>query len=418
MPDNSSPEISSYKQEQELEIARLKSQIHKLTAKNQLLEQQLSEKKCDSDPVHFGDRNRDRTESIPKPELHSQFWQTALEQIPGGVIIAEAPSGKCLFTNNFLAKIFRREITPINIFADYVYFGLLEDDHSMSPRENCPLVKAIDNHPVLGEEMKFLCGDGVIRTLVVNAVPIYDAQGSIISAIATFYDLTDVRQVQLAQQEATNKSIFLKEIHHRVKNNLQVISALLDLQSEQVRDREAYSLLEKSQARIQTMALIHDKLYSSDNIEQIGFSDYVSALTRYLHDSFVEDYNHIELILNIEPITLSINLAMPCGLIINELVTNSLQHGFKRQKIGKVQIDFCLDRNNQYILQISDNGLGINSTLNIKDNPEFLGMSIVESLVTEQLKGTWNSYSIDGYTIQITFPKQPYLKSNTESDLA
>ena len=205
---------------------------------------------------------------------------------------------------------------------------------------------------------------------------------------------------QLLKRQLSEK----KGIYHQVKNNLQVISALLDLQSEQVRDQKAYSLLEKSQARIQTMALFHDKLYSSNNIEQIDFADYVASLTQYLHDSFVEDCDRIEIILNIEPINLSMDLAMPCGLIINELVTNSLQHAFKHHEIGKIQIDFFLNQNNQYILQIADNGLGINPKLNIKNNPEFLGMSIVDSLITEQLKGTWNIYSTDGCRIQIAFP--------------
>ena len=413
MSDNSFQEIVKYRQKQELEITRLKTLVKKLTIKNRLLEQLLSNKKGDLEGVLIGDRNLDSRKLIQEPktneQLNRQFLQTVVEQMPGGVIIVEAPLGQCLLTNHAFPKIFHREITPNNIFDDYGYFGLLEEDGNLSPLESCPLIKTLKNNPVAGEEMEFLCGDGVVRTFLVNSVPIYDSLGLVIFAIATFNDITDIKQAQIAQQEAANKSIFLKEIHHRVKNNLQVISALLDLQSEQVRDQVAYSLLEKSQARIQTMALIHDKLYSSNNIEQINFADYVTALTRYLHDSFVEDYNQIELILNIEPIQLSINLAMPCGLIINELVTNSLQHGFEHHQDGRVQIDFFINDNSQYILQISDNGSGIDPKLNISDNPEFLGMSIVQSLISEQLKGTWKSLSNNGCTIQIAFPRKTCL---------
>ena len=399
MSDNPSPEIGSDKQKQELKIARLQSQIHELTVENRLLEQQLSQEKQHLDRV-YADRLQNRTESAQD----RQFLQTVLAHLPGGIIIAEAASGKSLFSNNCLANIFRRETIQIDKFEDYLTFGLLEDDDSLSRWSKFPLAKALANNPVRGEEMRYLCGDRVIRTLFVNSVPIYDPHGTIIAAIATFYDITNIKRTKSAQP-AANKSIFLKEIHHRLKNNLQIVSALLDLQSEQVQDRLAYSLLEKSQARIQTMALIHEKIYSSDNIEKIDFSDYVTSLTRYLYDSFIEDYKQIELVLDIESIQLNIDLATPCGLIINELVVNSLQHGFKNRDRGRIEINFFLDRQNQYNLQIADNGSGINPQIYIKNNPEFLGISMVESLVTEQLRGSWQSSSRNGCVIQITFPQ-------------
>jgi|GEM_PF-2488213 len=389
-------------QKKQLEIAQLKSQNQKLQAKNQLLQQQ--QKTHDLNRVEKCDRFEDRDELSQQLAQEHKFLKTILEQIPGGVIIAEATSGKYLFTNDRLAEIFGREITKIDHLEDYTYFGFLEDDDSPSPLENCPLVKALKNNPVRAKEMRSLGRDEVIRTLLVNSAPIYNSQGTIIAAIATFYDISDLKQAQLAKKETANKSIFLKEIHHRIKNNLQVISALLDLQSEQVEDLAAYSLLEKSQARIQTMALIYEKLYSSSNIEHIDFADYITSLTQYLYDSFIEDYKQIELVLNIEPIQLSIDLATPCGLIINELVTNSLQHGFKDRDRGRIQIDFFIDKNDWYNLQIADNGSGINPQINIKNNPEFLGINMVESLVTEQLKGTWKSFYRNGCAIEITFP--------------
>lgn len=391
-------------QKQQLEIAQLKNQNQKLKTKNQLLQQRLKNE-CDLDQAYLRDRIQDqkeREELLPK----WQFLKTVLEQIPGGVVIAEASSGKYLFVNDNLAKLFCRKTIQFDNLEDYIYFGFLEDDDSLSPLENCPLVKALNNNPVQGEEMRSLGGDEVIRTLFVNSTPIYNSQGTIVAAIATFYDIKNTQQTRLVRQETADKSIFLKEIHHRIKNNLQVVSALLDLQSEQVQDKAAYSLLEKSQARIQTMALIYEKLYTSSNIERIDFADYVNSLTQYLYDSFIEDYKHIDLILNIEPIQLTIDLATPCGLIINELVTNSLQHGFKHQDRGKIQIDFFLDKNSQYNMQVKDDGSGINPQISIMNNFEFLGISMVESLVIEQLKGTWKKNYSNGCAIDITFPRK------------
>lgn len=375
----------------------------KLATKNKLLGQSSPEKH-DLNQVSLGDQIQARKE---QKELLSKlkFLKAVLEQMPGGVIIIKASSRKTLFVNDNLAKILRRDVTQLKNLEDFVSLGRLEAGHSPDSSANCPLVKALKNNPVRGEKIQFLCGDGIVRTLLVNSTPICNPQGTIIAEIATFYKFSNTEQTQLAQPKAVNKSICLKEVHHQIKNNLQVISALLDLQSEQVQDETANLLLEKSQARIQTMALIYEQLYSSCNTEKINFANYVNSLTQYLYDSFIGDYKHIELILNIEPIELELKLATPCGLIINELVTNSLQHGFKDQDRGKIQIDFFLDENSHYNVHIIDNGSGINPKISIKNNFELLGMSIVESLITEQLNGTWKVFSNNGCVIQIAFPK-------------
>jgi len=400
--------IVEHSQNKQPEYLQLKSQNHKLEVANK----QLTNKHY-LNPVYLDDHFQTREEREKLlPEW--KFLKIVLGQIPGEVIVAEAFSGKYLFVNDNLAEIFRCEKSQFNNLKDHIHFGFLEEDDSLSPLENCPLVKALKNNPVQGEEMRSLGKDKAIRTFFVNSIPIYNFQGSIVAEIATFYDTSNTNQNQLAIQEAENNSVCLKTIHHQIKNNLQVVSALLDLQSEQLKDKTAYLLLEKSQARIQTMALIYEQLYNSKNIEKIDFADYIFSLTRYLYDSFIEDCKHIELILNIEPIELDISLATPCGLIINELVTNSLLHGFRYQDKGKIQIDFFLDKSNQYNVHIIDNGSGINPTVSIKNNFEFLGISIVESLITEQLKGTWEISSRNGCIIKITFPK---IKESVKSQL-
>lgn len=219
-------------------------------------------------------------------------------------------------------------------------------------------------------------------------------------------DITQRKRVELALQEkeAENKSILLKEIHHRIKNNLQIVSSLLDLQSDQIQDPSAIVLLEKSQARIHTMALIYEKLYTSKNLAQIDFREYVNSLIRYLHDSFIQDFQQVSLDIDIKQMYLDLDLAIPCGLIINELVVNSLEHAFHNQVSGEIKVSFHKYARN-YQLTIQDNGSGNALEIaRIGDDSGFLGLSLVNCLVKDQLKGVLKFEQNNGFVIQITLP--------------
>ncbi|MGL5942365.1 MAG: histidine kinase dimerization/phosphoacceptor domain -containing protein [Waterburya sp.] len=317
-----------------------------------------------------------------------QFLTTVLQQMPVGVVIAQPPSGEIILSNDNAASILKHPLKPITKIEDYAQYGCLQSDGTPTKAEDYSIVKALQGKETPGKEVDFLCGDGIIRPLFINAAPIRNQQSEVIAAIATFYDLTEIKQGQAAKKEAENKSILLKEIHHRLKNNLQIVSSLLDLQSTQIKDTEANLLLEKSQTRIQTMALIHEKLYTSASLDQINFAEYVNFLTKYLYDSFIQDIKEIKLNLDIESTYLNLDLATPCGLIINELVVNSLQHAFVDQSTGEIKISFHKFAES-YCLIIQDNGSGIPEGIDLGENTQFLGLSLVNSLVKEQLKGTF-----------------------------
>jgi PAS domain S-box-containing protein len=333
-----------------------------------------------------------------------QFLTTILQQMPVGVIIAQPPSGEIILSNDNVTPILKHPLSPVTKIEDYSQYGCLQPDGTPTKPEDYSIVKALQGEVIIGKELDYLCGDGIIRTLYVNAAPIRNQQSKIIAAISTFYDLTELKQGQAAKKEAQNKSILLKEIHHRLKNNLQIVSALLDLQSTQIKDSEANLLLEKSQTRIQTMALIHEKLYASASLDEIDFAEYVNFLTKYLYDSFIQDFKEIKFDLNIEPTYLKLDLATPCGLIINELVVNSLQHAFVGQSTGEIKISFHKTPQD-YCLIIQDNGSGIPENIDIEDNTKFLGLSLVNSLVTEQLKGSLVIKRDSGSVFKITFPR-------------
>ena len=207
-------------------------------------------------------------------------------------------------------------------------------------------------------------------------------------------------QAQLRERERSlaEKEVLLKEIHHRVKNNLQIISSLLWMQSRQV-DTEALSLFKDSQSRVQTMALIHEQLYQSPDIAQIDFEQYLQTLMRSLFRSYGVS-GAIALDINVNAPPLTIDIALPCGLIVSELVSNALKYAFPNDESGKIWIDFGSDA--ELVLRVSDNGIGLPQDLDFR-NSASLGLLVVCDL-TEQLDGTIELNRTDGTTFKITFP--------------
>jgi len=190
------------------------------------------------------------------------------------------------------------------------------------------------------------------------------------------------------------KEILLKEVHHRVKNNLQLISSMLSLQIDSVEDEMILHLFEDSQRQIQSIAMVHEHLYSSEDLEHIDFSEYIKLLVENLCSSFQIYPGLIETSLNLKQINLDIDKAIPCSLIINELVSNSLKHAFpdisKSDKAPKnkniIDIKACHLKNSNIQIIISDNGIGFPKNLDFR-NTNTLGLQLVCSLV-DQLKGS------------------------------
>jgi len=198
--------------------------------------------------------------------------------------------------------------------------------------------------------------------------------------------------------ELTQKKVLLKEIHHRVKNNLQVMSSLLRMQFRKT-SPEVKTLAEEYQNRIQSMALIHDQLYRSDDLSHIDFHRYISNLTHSLFQCYGTNSELVNLTLQIDNILIPLDQSIPLGLIINELVSNALKHAFPHG-FGRIVIQL-IKLEHQYRLTVSDNGIGIPADFDLQNtNP--LGMQLVESL-TQQLEGEFTYNSKDGSIFQIDF---------------
>jgi two-component sensor histidine kinase/sensor domain CHASE-containing protein len=197
------------------------------------------------------------------------------------------------------------------------------------------------------------------------------------------------------------KEVLLKEIHHRVKNNLQVVSSMLKIQSGYSQDRKTVDMFRESQNRVRSIALIHEMLYHSKNLSKIDFSVYIQPITTHLMRTYGVDPSRIKLNINVEDVFLDLDSAIPCGLIINELFSNALKHAFPEGRAGEVKIDLFQDRNREFTLLISDNGVGLPRGMNFKDT-DSLGLQLVDALV-DQLDAAIAFEGIVGTTFRITF---------------
>ncbi|MCI4626646.1 MAG: response regulator [Candidatus Magnetoovum sp. WYHC-5] len=197
------------------------------------------------------------------------------------------------------------------------------------------------------------------------------------------------------------KDMLLVEIHHRVKNNLQIISSLIDLQSKYVTDEQTKAMFVDSQARLRTMALIHEKLYQSEDIINVDFHRYVRSLSDYLYHSYCLNKSNVSMDINVESVFLDVDTAVPCGIIINELVTNSLKHAFPPDMEGKISIEMKRKGDGYYHLKIYDNGKGMGD-VDLRQTTS-LGLRLVYALTTEQLRGSVSLEKGEGTTFDILF---------------
>ncbi len=202
--------------------------------------------------------------------------------------------------------------------------------------------------------------------------------------IAVSRDITERKQAEEEiKQSLEEKELLLKEVHHRVKNNLAIISSLLNLQSYNVKDEKARDSFREIQNRTRSMALIHEKLYKSTDLKRINFGEYISTISTELFRTYA-DPARVKLKTNVEDIYLDINTAIPLGLIINEIITNSFKHAFPGAREGEIQIDFH-KKDHHYEFQVKDNGVGFPDDLDFK-NTDTLGLQLVNSL-TKQIDG-------------------------------
>ncbi len=220
------------------------------------------------------------------------------------------------------------------------------------------------------------------RSSLISKFPYFDKDGNIVGLIGINKDITDRKRAELRiKRSLREKEVLLKEIHHRVKNNLAVISGLLFMQAENLENEDMKQVLYDSEIRIRSMAMIHEKLYHHDMYSGIEFGSYVKDLVATIESTYKNNGCEIAVNLNTPPTYIDLNRAMPCALIVNEALSNAYKHAFKDAKKGEIWIDFS-QHEGTYRMMIRDNGVGLPEDFN-PENASSLGMVLIHGLVRQ-----------------------------------
>jgi PAS domain S-box-containing protein len=250
--------------------------------------------------------------------------------------------------------------------------------------ENAGKLFDSNSNSIINFETRLKSKYGEIIPVLLSKSVIKNDDGNIMGIVCIGSNIVEIKHAEDKIKASLNeKDILLRELHHRVKNNLQIILSLINLQSNGIKNKEDLEIFRESQSRVKSLAIIHEKLYRSADFANINFEEYIESLVNYLLSYYSAD--SIEVIIDVKKdIILNMDTAVPCGLIINELVTNAIKHAFNESKSGQINITLKSD-NGCFTLIVSDNGEGIPPEVDL-DNPQKLGLQLVKSL-TDQLEG-------------------------------
>ncbi len=331
-----------------------------------------------------------------RKKLEAKF-QGLLESAPDGIVVIDT-NGRITIVNSETEKLFK--YTKAELIGESI--EILVPDHFKTAHVKYRDEYILNPHTRPMGAGRYLTGrkkDGSEFPVEISLSPLETEQGMLVTSIVR--DITDRRRAEdQIKSSLREKEVLLKEIHHRVKNNLQITSSLLRLQSDYIKDDYAKELFTESQNRIRSMALVHEKLYQSNDLSKINFIDYVKTLSNLLLRSYSADAEKVNLNVQGAELFLGIDIAVPCGLIINELISNCLKHAFPPGRNGKVMI--VIERkNNKVSLSVTDNGVGFPQNFDYEQTSS-LGLQLVRTL-TKQLGGDiqimneepWFGFKID-----------------------
>ncbi len=311
-----------------------------------------------------------------------------------------APDSTILFVNGAYCRYFERQ--PEEIISKSYTPIIFEDDQEAIAQS---LQSMSADNPTVTIENRVVVKGEVRWTQWVNRM-VFDEQGQFLEVQSVGRDISDRKQVEdQLQASLREKEVLLKEIHHRVKNNLQIVYSLLRLQRRKLKDQHAANALLESQSRIESIALIHEKLYQSEDLARINLAEYIPSLVANLFSTYNVSQNQIALKIEVSPIFLDIDKALRYGLIINELLSNSLKYAFPNLD----QDDPCIyikllstPEDSTITLIAGDTGVGFSNHIDLSQI-ETLGLQLVQGFVG-QLKGTLQVHRQGGTEFRIVFP--------------
>ncbi|PJZ48023.1 histidine kinase dimerization/phosphoacceptor domain -containing protein [Leptospira saintgironsiae] len=325
-------------------------------------------------------RNRKNEESL----------KSTLNQMESGIITTDE-NGLVLFCNPVAEKIAGLSYAE-SIGLSLTKILKLEDSNFSS--YTLPLSDVLSSNQTIEKNGIFAVDSIGNKTSVsIQISPILNTEGKSSGSITV---------LRLGESDNTNQS-YLKEIHHRIKNNLTVISSLLSMNASNLKDQETLDIFKDSQHRIQAVALLHEVLYENHDLSSISFDLYVRKLTDLLFEVYKVDRSKFKLVLDIQTPKIPSEMGMNCALIINELLTNSFKHGFKGRESGSILIRFSLN-DERYFLEVKDDGVGLSEDILAQTrNSGSLGLSLVDSFV-KLLRGKLSLENENGCKVTLSFP--------------
>lgn len=330
---------------------------------------------------------------VPKLELlkkDAQFKALA-ENVPAFIIQVDK-LGNIEYINKILPGFTLESVlgTPVYNFID-------PNNHDLY-REN--ISKVLESATSTTFQFQGMGAHGEMRWYETNMSPISTSDIPE-SVVVLSFDITEKKLAEEKLKKAlAEKEVLLKEVHHRVKNNLQILSSIIGLYSSKAQSEGAKEVLDVCKNDIHSLGLVHDCLYQSDDVSSLNLAEYIDRLTSFFKKS-MSTYSDVEITTKLSVIDVSLTKAINCGLIINELLTNAYKHAFPSKK-GNISIELAKEVNNRLSLVISDDGKGINPDTDYSNSSSF-GLEMIQTLL-EQLNGSMKVENLNGSKFSISIP--------------
>ena len=361
--------------------------------------------------VGFGKVTRDLTESV----LPNEQFRLAIEATPTGMMMVNQ-SGEIVLVNSRLEKLFGY---PRQALIGKPVIELVPELQATFVGEPS------DSAAGTGRDLHGLHKDGTEVPVVIGLNPLHTSEGDFM--LSSVVDITErkraerEREALLGQFKALNadleqrvqtrtadlsvalqeREVLLQEIHHRVKNNLYVIASLMEMQARLLPRGDGRHALQECQGRVHAIALIHEKLYQAKNYAEVPFADYIRGLASEIFEATGVSPAAVSLVLSIGDVTIAVDKAIPCGLILNELITNALKHAFPDGRHGTIRVELARADNGRLRLAVADDGIGFPEGFNLREQKS-LGLRLLGTLA-KQLDATLTSSGSGGASFELTF---------------
>ncbi len=382
-----------------LDISRAKENEERIRSLNQELEERVIER---TNQLQFVNEElqmeiEERISAEKNLQSTLSVLSATIESTADGILVVDANRRVSVY-NKIFAEMWQ---IPDAVLRLQDEMALLKSQASLvvDPEGFCSRIAEIYQNPEADSFDVIVLSDNRVFERISKPQRIgYTIAGRVFS----FRDVSRQKEMELQiEKSLREKEILLKEIHHRVKNNMQVVSSLLFMQARLSDDPRLRDILLESQNRVKSIALVHEELYQSMDLDRIDYTRYLRKIARNIFDTYKVDTGRISLRLSEETVYLTISKAVPCSLIVNELISNSLKHAFPDNRAGTISIEFRLEED-RYILIYADDGIGIAPAVSLT-SPKTLGLELIQGLV-RQLTGTIHIDRNGGTRYEIQFP--------------